>query len=253
MCPRPVHSLARGACARLLAHALLSAGCATVALLDVDPGQPFQVMLAHGDAQTDDQVASAISHIAKAARQHGLTEGGGAPGLLADLKLDGERLVVHKNGADISFRTRRCSDYTSTYGVTGLGEEILAMCDGLDKCVVDGEVVSLNLRTQTFANFGTNQKVAQYERALIDARKKRGAEKWRKTKVETTEHSTWISCSKQRAKCTLPPPHDGIKVEVADVRFENGISSKSVAFEKGKPHELYAACGSVMGLSLIHI
>lgn len=143
---------------------------------DVDPGQPFQVMLAHGDAQTDDQVASAISHIAKAARQHGLAEGGGAPGLLADLKLDGERLVVHKNGADVSFWTRNCSNYTSTYGVTGLGEEIRAMCDGLDRCVVDGEVVSLNLRTQTFANFGTNQKVAQYERALIDARKKRGAE-----------------------------------------------------------------------------
>ena len=57
-----------------------------------------------------------------------------------------------------------------------------------------------------------------------------------------------MSCEKQRAKCTLPPPHDGIKVEVADVRFENGVSSKSVAFEKGKPHELYAACGSVMGL-----
>ena len=36
---------------------------------------------------------------------------------------------------------------------------------------------------------------------------------------------------------------------MADVRFENGISSKSIAFEKGKPHELYAACGpGVLGL-----
>ena len=90
---------------------------------------------------------------------------------------------------------------------------------------------------------GTDLEIKRREK-----RKKRGAEKWRKTKVEAVENDTWISCEKQRAKCTLPPPHDNIKVEVADVRFENGISSKSIAFEKGKPHELYAACGSVMGL-----
>ena len=90
---------------------------------------------------------------------------------------------------------------------------------------------------------GTDLEIKRREK-----RKKRGAEKWRKTKVEATDHATWISCEKQRAKCTLPPPHDNIKVEVADVRFENGMSSKSIAFEKGKPHELYAACGSVMGL-----
>ena len=90
---------------------------------------------------------------------------------------------------------------------------------------------------------GTDLEIKRREK-----RKKRGAEKWRKTKVEAVDNDTWISCEKQRAKCTLPPPHDGIKVEVADVRFENGSSSKSIAFEKGKPHELYAACGSVMGL-----
>jgi hypothetical protein len=90
---------------------------------------------------------------------------------------------------------------------------------------------------------GTDLEIKRREK-----RKKRGAEKWRKTKVEAVDHDTWISCEKQRAKCTLPPPHDGIKVEVADVRFENGIASKSIAFEKGKPHELYAACGSVLGL-----
>ena len=90
---------------------------------------------------------------------------------------------------------------------------------------------------------GTDLEIKRREK-----RKKRGAEKWRKTKVEAADHATWVSCDKARAKTTLPPPHDNIKVEVADVRFENGISSKSVAFEKGKPHELYAACGSVMGL-----
>ena len=90
---------------------------------------------------------------------------------------------------------------------------------------------------------GTDLEIKRREK-----RKKRGAEKWRKTKVETVDNDTWMSCEKQRAKCTLPPPHDNIKVEVADVRFENGISSKSIAFEKGKPHELYAACGSVLGL-----
>ena len=90
---------------------------------------------------------------------------------------------------------------------------------------------------------GTDLEIKRREK-----RKKRGAEKWRKTKVEAADHATWVSCDKARAKTTLPPPHDGIKVEVADVRFENGVSSKSVAFEKGKPHELYAACGSVMGL-----
>ena len=48
-----------------------------------------------------------------------------------------------------------------------------------------------------------------------------------------------MGCAKQRAKCTLPPPHDGIKVEVADVRFENGVSSKSIAFEKEAPRRVW--------------
>ena len=89
---------------------------------------------------------------------------------------------------------------------------------------------------------GTDLEIKRREK-----RKKRGAEKWRKTKVETVDNDTWISCEKQRAKCTLPPPHDGIKVEVADVRFENGISSKSIAFEKASPTNCTRRAGASWG------
>ena len=44
---------------------------------------------------------------------------------------------------------------------------------------------------------GTDLEIKRREK-----RKKRGAEKWRKTKVETTEEATWMSCDKARAKTT---------------------------------------------------
>lgn len=117
------------------------------------------------------------------------------------------------------------------------------------------DLTTIERRTDHYAlGFGADVGVKRrgghevLEVKTLERRKRRGCEKWRKTKPDATPDRTWVGCAKCRAKTTLPPPHDGVRVEVADVVFDNGVASKSVAFERGKPKDLYAACAAVFGL-----
>ncbi|KAA0169289.1 hypothetical protein FNF28_02243 [Cafeteria roenbergensis] len=83
-----------------------------------------------------------------------------APFAIED-KLDGERLLVHKDGAAITCFTRRTTDYTATY------EPVLreAIVTGVKahRAILDGEMLAFDSTTGEFLKFGENRTVAEEE------------------------------------------------------------------------------------------
>ncbi|CAN0326465.1 unnamed protein product, partial [Hapterophycus canaliculatus] len=55
-----------------------------------------------------------------------------------DVKLDGERMLCHRDGNKVKWFTRNAKDYTDKYG-SSLTPHILAGVSA-HKCVIDGEV-----------------------------------------------------------------------------------------------------------------
>ena len=78
-----------------------------------------------------------------------------------DIKLDGERMLVHKRGDELRLLTRKGTDYTPKYepiiGAT-LRERI-----GARDAILDGEMLSVDLATGDFVAFGHNREVALAE------------------------------------------------------------------------------------------
>eukprot|EP00940_MAST-03C_sp_MAST-3C-sp2_P000867 g867.t1 len=89
----------------------------------------------------------------------GKSMGGGTNEFCIEPKMDGERMLVHKNGDDVKFFTRNMNDYTTKYGPS-LAEWI-RRCVTLKRCILDGEVMSWDNEMRGFVKFGHNRTVAK--------------------------------------------------------------------------------------------
>ncbi|CAM9475934.1 unnamed protein product [Pylaiella littoralis] len=78
-----------------------------------------------------------------------------------DVKLDGERMLCHREGNKVKWFTRNARDYTDKYG-SALTPHILAGVSA-QKCVLDGEVVSWNDESGSMVPFGSNRTFAKEE------------------------------------------------------------------------------------------
>ena len=83
-----------------------------------------------------------------------------------DLKLDGERILCHIKGDDVTFFTRNGSDYTHTY--QPLADMIKSRVNSR-YCILDGEVLAWDNENKTFATFGKNRTVGLEEREAYEA------------------------------------------------------------------------------------
>lgn len=81
-------------------------------------------------------------------------------------KLDGERMVIHydssKNNRTL-FLTRNCNDYTSNYGPVMSPIVINNIHDDVESCILDGEMVAWDRKTDTFEGFGANRTIGREE------------------------------------------------------------------------------------------
>jgi len=73
-------------------------------------------------------------------------------------KLDGERIICHKNGDDVKMFTRNGNDYSANYLPNMrqyIKSNILA-----EQCILDGEMLAWDDLTKSFIPFGTNRTIA---------------------------------------------------------------------------------------------
>ncbi|CAM9127479.1 unnamed protein product [Scytosiphon promiscuus] len=78
-----------------------------------------------------------------------------------DVKLDGERMLCHRDGDKVKWFTRNAKDYTDKYG-SSLTPHILAGVSA-QKCIIDGEVVTWNDELGNMVPFGSNRTYAKEE------------------------------------------------------------------------------------------
>ena len=73
-------------------------------------------------------------------------------GYVAELKFDGERFQLHKNGNKISYWSRNMNDF----GLRGYGvfDAVVLSQVKRDKCVLDGEMVIWHRELKQFVPFG---------------------------------------------------------------------------------------------------
>lgn len=79
----------------------------------------------------------------------------------AETKFDGERLQVHKNGAEFRYFTRRSHDYSSGFGATAdegsLTQYIVKSFQiHVKSCILDGEVIGYDPRSNHFVSKGSH-------------------------------------------------------------------------------------------------
>jgi len=81
-----------------------------------------------------------------------------------DIKLDGERMVCHaqlsSNPPKIKWISRKATDYTELYQV--MDKYLIAALEGkgVDKIVLDGEMISWDVEEKKFVPFGQNRTIA---------------------------------------------------------------------------------------------
>ncbi|GAB4853505.1 hypothetical protein Ancab_017696 [Ancistrocladus abbreviatus] len=86
--------------------------------------------------------------------------------IVVECKFDGDRIQIHKNGADVHFFSRNFLDHPE-YGhamSNFIIENIL-----VDRCILDGEMLVWDTSTKCFAEFGSNQEIAKAARDGLDS------------------------------------------------------------------------------------
>ncbi|KAK2646210.1 hypothetical protein Ddye_021405 [Dipteronia dyeriana] len=81
--------------------------------------------------------------------------------VVVECKFDGDRIQIHKNGADVHYFSRNYLDH-SEYGhamSTIFAQNIL-----VDRCILDGEMLVWDTSLNRFAEFGSNQEIAKAAR-----------------------------------------------------------------------------------------
>jgi hypothetical protein len=84
-----------------------------------------------------------------------------------DVKLDGERMMVHIKNRKMMMFTRNGSDYTDAY--RQLGETVRnSISPIVTDCILDGEVCAWSQDTKSFCRFGGNAEAGREEREAYD-------------------------------------------------------------------------------------
>jgi len=85
---------------------------------------------------------------------------------IMELKLDGERMQLHKQDGTYRYYSRKGKDYTYLYGTSSregsLTPFIHADCfaDNVTSCIIDGEMLAYDPMTESFAPFTTLKSAA---------------------------------------------------------------------------------------------
>lgn len=79
----------------------------------------------------------------------------------SEIKFDGERLQVHKDGNEFRYFTRRSHDYSSGFGTTadeGSLTQYISSCFQSDvkNCILDGEVIGFDPKHECFVSKGSH-------------------------------------------------------------------------------------------------
>ncbi|CAM9390379.1 unnamed protein product [Phaeothamnion confervicola] len=85
---------------------------------------------------------------------------GGRP-FIADMKIDGERMLCHKDGYAVKWLTRRTTDYSEQYG-PALTPWVLKNVKA-ERCILDGEVAAWDDDRGCLLDFGLNRRHAKEE------------------------------------------------------------------------------------------
>ena len=91
------------------------------------------------------------------------------PALSAEIKLDGERFIVHVKGGRVEMNTRNGKWYSELYGPV-LGPPLRRALQKYPKLdvILDGEVESWDNKKQCLVPFGENRAVASFRRAYLE-------------------------------------------------------------------------------------
>ncbi|KAK9097767.1 hypothetical protein Syun_024812 [Stephania yunnanensis] len=106
------------------------------------------------------QLATRVSNAASAWKKlHGKE-------VIAECKFDGDRIQIHKNGAEIHFFSRTFLDHAE-YG-PGMSNVIMQSIL-VDRCILDGEMLVWDTSCNRFAEFGSNQEIAKAAKEGFDS------------------------------------------------------------------------------------
>ncbi|KAJ6846948.1 DNA ligase 4 [Iris pallida] len=86
--------------------------------------------------------------------------------VVVECKFDGDRIQLHKNGAEIHYFSRNFLDH-SEY-VHGMSNIVLQNIK-VDRCILDGEMLVWDTSTNRFAEFGSNQEIAKAAREGLES------------------------------------------------------------------------------------
>ncbi|KAL5699598.1 DNA ligase (ATP) [Ranunculus cassubicifolius] len=86
--------------------------------------------------------------------------------VVAECKFDGDRIQIHKNGAEIHFFSRSFLDHSEyEHAMSGVIKENVMV----DRCILDGEMLVWDTSTSRFAEFGSNQEIAKAAKEGFDS------------------------------------------------------------------------------------
>ncbi|GAB2291421.1 hypothetical protein Dimus_025677 [Dionaea muscipula] len=105
------------------------------------------------------QLAMRVSNAAAAWRKlHGKE-------VVVECKFDGDRIQIHKNGADIHYFSRNFLDHPEyAHAMSNIVMENILE----DRCILDGEMLVWDTLANRFAEFGSNQEIAKAAREGLD-------------------------------------------------------------------------------------
>ncbi|XP_041996130.1 DNA ligase 4-like isoform X1 [Salvia splendens] len=85
--------------------------------------------------------------------------------VVVECKFDGDRIQIHKNGADINFFSRNFLDHPEYgYAMSDIIRENILV----DRCILDGEMLVWDKSANRFAEFGSNQEIAKAAKDGLD-------------------------------------------------------------------------------------
>ncbi|KAL8480268.1 hypothetical protein ACS0TY_026986 [Phlomoides rotata] len=85
--------------------------------------------------------------------------------VVVECKFDGDRIQIHKNGAEINFFSRNFLDHSEyECGMSDVIRENILV----DRCILDGEMLVWDKSTNQFAEFGSNQEIAKAAKDGLD-------------------------------------------------------------------------------------
>lgn len=74
-----------------------------------------------------------------------------------EMKIDGERMLCHKDGGQVEWFSRSATDYTDKYGPM-LTPHVIR-CVEVEQCILDGEVVGWDYEQETYLSFKENRSI----------------------------------------------------------------------------------------------